>query len=543
VPEDIWKLVLEHVPLRQRLCECALVCRKFHAAVIAATKSIETRLSKQSSADNLVEYLSRHGSHLTSMNLSGSEIGAGKCTLLGQLPSCQHVQQLSIEYFDVQLCGDEGLPGVLNSITGLTRLELDDCLVNPKGTVGSVADLSVLVNLRHLRIGFDLWLSFSEGSLDPQPLSEVGWSTNAWSGLHHLTHLKLGWVVLAAEDVQHLSTLSSLSVLSVSGDVHLAVMAAPGLALSQSLRSLVITGMHGRSITCPVLGPSVLAALTRLTRLKLAGVRVKGEGEVGGGLCLLQAVSKLQRLRRLVFARLDVEWPPPSPAYQAVVASSKLRWLTWADCQLPPGVFAHIFPCPHSDQHGELVSFVIQECGALCSRCRTTSSAVVANLASCCPALQELQIAVDGWVCLTPLCQLSALASLLLKVDGGPDGTAASIHSLSGLTGLRSLHLKTQQLSTAAISRVLLPLTALRQLNTFSCQDSGEAQGVELDTYQRVSEWVDCLQHWHVLGFQANGLLLQPPRAVRLKHGRYTYGQQWRELLHRHTFMWHPFLS
>lgn len=306
VPEDIWKLVLQHVPLRQRLCECALVCRKFHAAAVAATKSIETRLYKPSSSDSLVDYLRSHGSHLTSISMSGAK-SAGKWPLLDQLPSCQRVQQLSLLDVDVQLCGDQGLPGVLDSISNLTRLELDDCLVNPKGGEGSSAVLSALVNLRHLCIGFDSWLPSSKRSLDPRPLSEVGWSSIAWSDLHHLTHLKLGWVVLAAEDVQHLSSMSSLNVLSISGDMHLTVKAAPGLALLQSLKSPVITGMHGRSNICPVLGPSVLAAVTRLTRLKLAGVRIEGEDGVGGGLCLLQAVSKLQRLRCLVLARLDVE--------------------------------------------------------------------------------------------------------------------------------------------------------------------------------------------------------------------------------------------
>jgi len=87
LPVDLWKLVLQHVPLKQRLAACALVCHKLHAAAIAATDSIQTSLIYQRKVDVFVEYLQRQGSHLTSITVNGG-IFIDNGLVLKQFPSC-----------------------------------------------------------------------------------------------------------------------------------------------------------------------------------------------------------------------------------------------------------------------------------------------------------------------------------------------------------------------------------------------------------------------------------------------------------------------
>lgn len=70
----------------------------------------------------------------------------------------------------------------------------------------------------------------------------------------------------------------------------------------------------------------------------------------------------------------------------------------------------------------------------------------------------------------------------------------------------------------AAITDFLLPLTALRQLTMLSCRNSGEAQGVTLNTYRKVSgptvngpsTALACLR----VGWICSAIVLQPPRAA-----------------------------
>ena len=37
-------------------------------------------------------------------------------------------------------------------------------------------------------------------------------------------------------------------------------------------------------------------------------------------------------------------WPPASAAYAGLTASSQLQELSLANCQLPPGIWQHVFP-------------------------------------------------------------------------------------------------------------------------------------------------------------------------------------------------------
>lgn len=313
LPVDLWKLVLQHVPLQQRLGACALVCHKFHAAAVAATDSIQTRLLYQHKVNRFVGYLQQHGSHLTSIIVNERQ-ETDDWLVMKQFPSCQHLQQLSLSGFELQLSPSGGLPDALDSLTGLTRLELRDCnfnsyRVNPSRRGGGGA-LSVLVNLRHLCLEHD-------AESDDYPIPDL-----QLASLQHLTHLELSYVELEGEDLRHVSSLTKLRVL------------------------------HIYSPMCR-------------------------------GLYLLGALEKLHHLHTLCLSEVIVKWPPPCPAYRALVASSNLRSLTF-DCYTPAGALAHVFASAHTLQ---LTKLELQRCPSL-------DAGTVRALVNCCPVLQELQMSV-----------------------------------------------------------------------------------------------------------------------------------------------------
>lgn len=145
LPQDVWTLVLQHVPLTHRLRSCALVCQEFKAAAVAATQRIETSLCKQPAVDNFVAYLQQHGRHLTSLVCTVDGIGGTgskwpKLRLpcqhlqLPQLP-CQHLQQLRLASLDFGLGPDEDCPSVLDTSTAIThwrwRTSTSTCLPCP----------------------------------------------------------------------------------------------------------------------------------------------------------------------------------------------------------------------------------------------------------------------------------------------------------------------------------------------------------------------------------------------------------------------------
>jgi len=229
-----------------------------------------------------------------------------------------------------------------------------------------------------------------------------------------------------------------------------------------------------------VLGPSVLAAATQLTHLNLDDANVKGEGGVGGGACLLGVLPKLQHLDTLCLCAPEVDWPPPSPAYQALVTcSSKLRVLHVEWCDLPVGALAHIFPSAPS------YKIMLTKLEDVVFHGPRWDAVVVASLVRCCPALLQLGMDSKGSAHLTALNQLSALTHLDLWLtleddnvldsdDDSDDGasTAVPIQGLAGLTRLKTLDLKfhTSEESPSPGLQALLPLTALRRLTELSCR-------------------------------------------------------------------------
>ena len=108
LPHHVLKVILQLVPIKDRLTSCCLVSKAFHTAATAATTSLSIRewklhrlltpwnLPRQpASPDAVLGWLDRHGTGLSSLQL---EFGH-----LSRLP-CQHLQHLQLSTFHVQVC-------------------------------------------------------------------------------------------------------------------------------------------------------------------------------------------------------------------------------------------------------------------------------------------------------------------------------------------------------------------------------------------------------------------------------------------------------
>lgn len=251
--------------------------------------------------------------------------------------------------------------------------------------------------------------------------------------------------------------------------------ATPGLSFPPSLQHFELGG--------DVFEPSVLAATTHLTELNLGRFGfhqfiVDDEGDVSGGARLLGFLSQLQHLDCLRLSHAQCNWPPASPAYQALVTSSStLRVLLIDFHGLPDSVFAHVFPSAPSH-------LVLPRLEDLCVV--GIPPGAVAGVVGCCPVLQKLSLgmAAPGCAHLAALSQLSALTclELLLKAeDDGGEGvsSAVPIQSVAGLTRLQELSVQLTARGQGyqdLLPLSVLPLTALQQLTSLRCESLCELE-------------------------------------------------------------------
>jgi hypothetical protein len=129
------------------LCSAARAHSRLHQAVVVALSSISRKLSTQEQVDHsLLPYLTKHGQHVGSIELS--------CDLrsitLHQLPPMLHLTSLQFYGFQLQLQAGNGLQGLLGCAgLPLKRLRLSCCKLID-GQKGLAAWLSRLPDLEHL---------------------------------------------------------------------------------------------------------------------------------------------------------------------------------------------------------------------------------------------------------------------------------------------------------------------------------------------------------------------------------------------------------
>lgn len=350
--------VLQQVELKARLGCCGLVCSMWHAAAVAATRSITTSVSFRSDAQSvsvkflqLHAWLLKHGQEAALGNLSvtGPPRWAIREQLQLQLPVLQlaALTRLQLEYLSAdfqkgtssQQSSSAALP---QEWTSLTHLGLRHCPLE-------LGALAAFTQLQHLSL---------TGDQQETELAGVAAMASAMPSMQHLSHLELG--ASFAQDslltgVQHLPSLQvlllqygectsrglaqlppTLTLLNLNmrfcnpgaADVTLSHNSTPGLTKLTALQRLEVnraTAVH----------PALLGCLHSLQHLSVTG----GLLDVAAGEPGLAALSTLTALRHLQLCCDDWGDIAATPADCAgLTASSQLTFLSiCADSAAPPG--------------------------------------------------------------------------------------------------------------------------------------------------------------------------------------------------------------
>jgi len=474
VPVALLTIVLQLVPVPDRLGVCTRVCRSFHAAAVAATNSINTKSTRsQAQCDDAVEWLKRHGSGIIAFKARGQ---APACQpSLASLP-CPLLRDLDLYRLSLQ-------PGFFSTCTGLTRLLLNSCCVEdiPHATSSAsgnpLMQLSVLSSLQHMHLTF--MHAGCSGAFLELPSTLL-------SHLVQLTHLRLGdsQAVLSDAALQHVSALSALQHLNLylgtirygGGLQRLPAAALTGLQHLQHLTALRLSNMpwainlHSIPAMTVLTAMRVLqlsgsssvdaAVLTGSSQLQELALRCRKTWDAEGSAALLAAVGQQAQLTRLELLLYGRTWRPPSAAaYSALTASSHLQQLEIQGCELPACAWQQMFPPGRCLP--ELRRLWLQAEYNRGTR-QQLSPADMQAMVSCCPALAYLylgpQVIVSTAV---PLQQLTGLISLFMYApfqDNAP--------SIARLTDLQSLHLQAREAGERVTVSGLMQLTVLQQLES-----------------------------------------------------------------------------
>jgi hypothetical protein len=230
-----------------------------------------------------------------------------------------------------------------------------------------------------------------------------------------------------------------------------------------------LTALEDLELVSCDLEPACLQSLSaRLTSLHVCNVALRPTGSealqdsVLGSAQLLQVLAPLPALEVLELDRIKGEWLQQMSEYAAITASSNLQELCIRGCGMQSAAWAHVFPAGHQLPH--LVSLIVEGRQA----CAFAASDI-ASLASCCPALERLQIKTFAAASLGPLKVLAGLTILSI----GPVKPAAIRNDLAALSQLQDLEVSVSLPAAAAGEdesaglQHLVPLAALTGLMWF----------------------------------------------------------------------------
>lgn len=484
LPQDIWRLILQHVPLADRLGSASLVSTTLRAAA-AASPALHAVMRKPARGVAYMQYIQLFGDCLTSLHLS---VNLQPQLVLEQLP-CQQLLELQLNNVELRL------PSAFDSCTRLTHLDMDSCSSTvPSGTSAAdvLACLSVFVKLQHLDINAFCTLldttaqrrrTRSRRSRRKQPPAPAGVlvETGILPGSvldslgGQLTHLSLFEMVV--EDVDCLLSSQRLCVLDLQNlEQQPALSIVPG-----SLPTSVCDLYLGAGLE---LHPAVLPLHTQLTALHLDGVKLPrrggggdGDAATSDGMLVLSALAELPSLSELSLIDLaGVDWPAPGPVYTALRASSTLAGLTVLNCGLPHGVWECVFRpgapkltglrslCTYTwdwDAGNEVIGstdFSMWEVLA------------VRRLVGCARGLEKWSLVLQDSPAITRSFRLRSIKELDLllwhNADGLPSQEASLVGSVAGLLSLQRLRLDFISLDPNTWQS-LLPLVALTELTHF----------------------------------------------------------------------------
>ena len=466
LPDEVLKLVMQHIPLKERLTSCCLVNSKLHAAAVAATQELQLCYGTWTSAgylnvaeqhyDQVFEWLLLHGHHLTCLHLTGFW---RDWQPLQQLP-CPNLLELEIDNCgELRLISTSGQLGVSQCCTKLTRLVLvgGGILDLPAGAV--LDCLSDLVYLQHLQLSTscDLYEDDYIGGLSSATLPR----------LTLLTFLDV--TCLSVANLLQLGSLPNLQDLHLATDSAVAVGpgSVPGLSLPVSLTKLELPsnweGLPQSRVEARIL-PLLPTGLQHLV------IECPVEGPTQGPGSFLSGMARLQHLTELSLKTHDgISWPPLGPAYSALTASSKLCSLMILESMLPRGVWEHVFPATHKLPH--LTSLHVNRCSGFGTPILPSAwgAADLSSLVGSCPKLLAIyHMSLQHGTHVSELHKLTALYHLNIYYGlGSIPEFAGSLKGVATLTRLRhvALSLDSQELTVACV----LPLTNLTALTSFEC--------------------------------------------------------------------------
>jgi hypothetical protein len=398
----------------------------------------------------------------------------------------QRLQQLtSLKIVHNTLKGpDDATPALqpLQALTRLVELQLKSCkLLGNGGDEDLAATLTKLMpGLKHLSISGLTVTSAYNSKVFRFPTAILQQQQQQLQ----LTHVELAEVVLLCPDaataaLQPLQDLTRLVDLRLGG---------ARSSLDGRITASILSGLSDLThleLYCSF-EPGVLDGKTKLQHLECS----KPLGSAAGAAQLLSQLQHMQQLTHLGLRcslKAVKQGSPPATAYSALTASSHLQHLTISECELPAGVWQHVFPAGRQLPHLRSLNISPRPPPRKCipiaageppsyGPARSFESSC---LVSCCPGLQCLDMKWLGMSTelLAPLQGLSGMQELLLAAESELDPTAAEgLAALCQLTGLRALDLRMFVPETAE-ERLLLQLTQLKQLTELTYRGPLNAKG------------------------------------------------------------------
>jgi hypothetical protein len=276
LPDEVLKLVIQHVPLKDRIASCCLVNKRLQAVAVAASDQLTLNCDGVGPIPtySFLKYLTHYGKHVTSLRMeyfSGAPILQLSCPNLLELV----LWQCSAHFGPTEL----GQPGLMRNLSKLKRLTFFGGFIKDIEACYPTAELDSLSSLVHLE------------HLELLPLSPVHGCTLSVATLPRLEHLMyLNVHKLSAENLAQLGALTKLKELELSADIPYGPVGpstVPGLAFPPSLTKLVLvmgneveagilslvpTGLQHLAVECDVVGPaegpgSFLSGMARMSCL------------------------------------------------------------------------------------------------------------------------------------------------------------------------------------------------------------------------------------------------------------------------------------
>lgn len=378
LPGSALSLILQFVPLQQRLTQCALVCSSWSAAAVLATVCVEHKL-QGTAIQSCEAWLQQYGKQLQSLALAAASYTCNTPQL--QLPwaELKRLQKLHLSKYRLQLpagtaeaCTTTRSPN--SGSAALQELALHDC---------TLSSASCLLQLGHgqkhlTRLGLDrpFMRGLEHAKTDVRyraVLKQLQAVMEALlQQLPQLSVLQLKHIDIGPAAVQHLSAMtrlqdltlhlghsmdgsclrvlpSSLTRLAVEGRMY-AKRGAVELELEMTplpRQFEHLSALQHMQLTDCGIPPSLLGTVTQLSYLHLSGCKVLPVGpddlqDIRRTAALLEALPKFTRLQHLHLGLMNFDTTSQAPeSFAALTAPPQLTALIlWPEVgqPLPVGV-------------------------------------------------------------------------------------------------------------------------------------------------------------------------------------------------------------